>query len=354
MHVALHGKMCNGEHHHRNIAGNTKVHGVTVRLSQFTQLYPQKFAKQVAKIMLHDQGQRCYAMVGETTDDHPTKRRRLGSKLSPQAIAERFAEPMEAAVTWLSAMKVADRTAPRVGTQVVEAGELFEQVQTLCPQHHVRHLVLCRGTDRYVGPNKAIPPGFAPLRRQVCIKRRTEDLHVDEWEAWENLSQRGLRKKGQPARVSMTVFAAVKEPEVPRSAVPVPAGDGSASHSSHRRPLETSGASQQPAAKRLQRNPVDDVPDPANITSRHQNHDTTSNLHLDNNPQLNCHNPNNHNLSSTKNPETTVKCDPRVPIEPSERPTESDDTDVPHQTLKIPKPLKSQCLKLQMRKMVYM
>ena len=132
MHVALHGKMCNGEHHHRNIAGNTKVQGVTVKLSQFTELYPQKFAKQVAKIMLHDQGQRCYAMVGETTDDHPTKRRRLGSKLSPQAIAERFAEPMEAAVTWLSAMKVADRTAPRVGTQVVEAGELFEQVFRLC------------------------------------------------------------------------------------------------------------------------------------------------------------------------------------------------------------------------------
>jgi hypothetical protein len=335
MHVALHGKMCNGEHHHRNIAGNTKVQGVTVKLSQFTELYPQKFAKQVAKIMLHDQGQRCYAMVGETTDDHPTKRRRLGSKLSPQAIAERFAEPMETAVTWLSAMKVANRTAPRVGTQVVEAGELFEQVQTLCPQHHVRHIVLCRGTDRYVGPNKAIPPGFAPLRRQICIKRRTEDLHVDEWEAWENLSQRGLPKKGQSARVSMTVFASVKEPEVPSSDVPVPAGDGSVSQSSHRRPLETLGASQPPAAKRMNHSPIDNVPENASATPRLQNPDATSNVDINQNPQLNTPNLKNHNLNPINNPEDTGSSNPRITNESSERTTETETSEAPHQIIDL-------------------
>ena len=335
MHVALHGKMCNGEHHHRNIAGNTKIHGVTVKLSQFTELYPQKFAKQVAKIMLHDQGQRCYAMVGETIDDHPTKRRRLGSKLSPQAIAERFAEPPEATITWLSAMKVADRTAPRVGTQVVEAGELFEQVQSLCPQHHVRHIVLCRGTDRYVGPNRAIPPGFAPLRRQVCIKRRSEDLHVDDWEAWENLSQRGLRRKGQSARVSMTVFASVKEPEVPSSAVPVHTGDGSVSPSSHRRPLETKGASQPPAAKRMHHNPTGNGPETASTTPRPQNLDATPNADINlkphhNNPELN-----NHNLHPISNPDDNGRNNSEVSHESSERTAETETSEVPHQIVDL-------------------
>ena len=82
LHVTLHGKLCKGDHHHRPIAGNTKVNEVSVKLSQW--MYRQKFARQVAKIILHDN-----ALVGES-DDHPTKRRRLGSKLIPQAIQDRI------------------------------------------------------------------------------------------------------------------------------------------------------------------------------------------------------------------------------------------------------------------------
>ena len=56
-------------------------------------------------------------------------------------------------------------------------------------------------------------PGDAPLRRRVCIRRRFEDIQVDsEREPWERLSQRGLRRKGVAARVSINIFAAVKVP----------------------------------------------------------------------------------------------------------------------------------------------
>ena len=92
-------------------------------------------------------------------------------------------------------------------------------VQRLCPDHEVKHLVLCRGTDRYSGPTKALSPGHAPLRRRICIRRKHEDLVIDpEWEAWERLTFKGLRRKGTPARVSLSIFAS---PKLQSSPMPV-------------------------------------------------------------------------------------------------------------------------------------
>ena len=59
-----------------------------------------------------------------------------------------------------------------------------------------------------------MPKGVAPRRRRICIRRRHEDIDVDgEWEAWERLSYKGLRRKGVPARVSLTIFASAKVPD---------------------------------------------------------------------------------------------------------------------------------------------
>ena len=214
LHLALHGKLCSGEHHHRPIAGNTHVDGHCVKLSQWTELYPQKFARQVAKVLIHESSNPQLSFAGDV-DEHPTKKRRLGGKMSPEAIAARFNQ--SSGVSWQQAMQVADHNAPRVGTLVIDAGELIQVVQRLCPEKKIHHVVLCRGTDRYVGPNKSMLPGLAPLRRQICIRRHSTEIHVDDWEPWERLSQRKLRRKGVPARVSMTVFAApAQSPGVPK------------------------------------------------------------------------------------------------------------------------------------------
>lgn len=85
LHIGLHGKLGTIGHHHRRIAGSSKVHGVSIQLSSWTELCPQKFAKQVAKIILYDRGQLCDALV-EEDDEYPTKRRQLDSKLSLQAM----------------------------------------------------------------------------------------------------------------------------------------------------------------------------------------------------------------------------------------------------------------------------
>ena len=180
-------------------------------------------------------------------DEHPTKKRRLLSKLSPSEIARKL-------VSWQTVMAFADRTALRVGTQIVDPGELDELVQKMCPQHNVHHVVLCGGTDRYTGQIQKLFPGSAPLRRRICISRRHEDVVVDEeWEPWEKLTFKGLRRKGVAARVSLMIFASAKHvvgqhsesSEAPETSRQVP--DMSA-EGHQRRPLEN--GSDSPEAKK--------------------------------------------------------------------------------------------------------
>ena len=205
LHQFLNGKFCDKDHLHQHIAGSIRTTEGYKPLSQFTENYPRRFARQAVRVMLMEKKweQPLYAVEEE---DHPTKRRRLGSKKSPSEIAQMFPS-----VNWSTALRLADSMAPRVGLKVIETGQLIDVIQALCPRHCIQHVVLCRGTDRYIGPSKTMHPGQAPLRTRACIRRRFEDIQVDEeWEPWERLSLRGLRRKGIPARVSINVFASIK------------------------------------------------------------------------------------------------------------------------------------------------
>lgn len=65
--------------------------------------------------------------------------------------------------------------------------------------------------NRHVGPCKITPKGSAPIRRFVCLTRVTNNLSVDnEWEPWERLSLRALRRACTPSRIGLTIFAAPK------------------------------------------------------------------------------------------------------------------------------------------------
>ena len=212
---AIHGKLCNQDHQHRQIAGSIRHQGHRMSLSSFTENYPVKFARQVVKVLLYQSPKDKPVLTVSSNsnseepsqpDEHPTKKRRLGKKMSPIEIARRFAS-----VNWQTVMQRADQEAPRVGPLVIDSGDLIQAISQLCPEHEIKHVVLCRGTDRYSGPTRSLPPGTAPLRRRVCIRRRHEDIVVDdEWERWERLTFKGLRRKGTPARVSLTAFACAK------------------------------------------------------------------------------------------------------------------------------------------------
>ena len=240
LHRKLNDKLCSQDHNHQRIEGNTRVNGETVRRSTFTERYPIRFARQIAKTLIHEKPWEppAYCLATDSSE-HPTKRRRLGQKMSAEEINRRFTN-----VNWRTVMDEADRVAPRVGILIQENNDLCRQVQQLCPQHEIQHIVLCRGTDRYVGPNKPLQPGIAPFRRRICIRRRLEDVVVDpEWEQWERLTFKGLRRKGVAARVSLTIFAKLKVPDTVTSSLP-------SADVQHRRSAENSSL---PEAKRPRR-----------------------------------------------------------------------------------------------------
>lgn len=207
----LHGRHCDRNHDHRTIAGSTIVNGQRIPLSKFTEWYPPKFAKQIARIILKDKVKGgAWTCVGET-EEHPTKRRRWLNKLSPAAIEASFPD-----INWQIVMEKVNKETPRVGVKLIEHGDIIDMIQKLCTNHVIQHIVTCRGMDRYVGPNQPTPKGKAPLRRFICIRRRTEEIIVEpdwDWEPWEHLSLAKLRRKCTPARIGLTIFAQARRLE---------------------------------------------------------------------------------------------------------------------------------------------
>ena len=133
----LNHRFCKSDHQHQHVAGSARY------VSKFTEMYPWKFARRIIQTLKKP----CAYCFAEDTE-HPSKRRRLGDKSSRLSILlER--QP----VTWNHIMQAVDAIAKRVGVQVVEKGMLIDAIQRLNPDHEIQHVVICRGTDRMLGPH---------------------------------------------------------------------------------------------------------------------------------------------------------------------------------------------------------
>ena len=82
-------------------------------LSTFTEKYPARFARQIAKVLLYQatKDRPILAMNSQdsadehaSSEEHPTKKRRVGKKMSPPEIAHRFAD-----IKWQIVMQRADQ-----------------------------------------------------------------------------------------------------------------------------------------------------------------------------------------------------------------------------------------------------
>ena len=233
----LNHRFCKSDHQHQHVAGSTRYLGNSVAVSKFTEVYPRKFARQIIQT-LKKPSAHCFA---EDTE-HPSKRRRLGDKSSRLSILlER--QP----VTWNHIMQAVDAIAKRVGVQIIEKGMLIDAIQNLNPDYEIHHAVICRGTDRMLGPCKPMLPGIAPVRRMICIRRRFEDVYEEEnWEPWEKLSHRQLRRKTVSARCNLTIFARPRCEEARAPTAPQPQSQAETSRSA------------EPEAKRLRVNPQEE------------------------------------------------------------------------------------------------
>ena len=172
MYALLHGRVCDHSHEHRPIEGTTIVQGRSMLRTEFTAVYPRKFARTVAKIMCQkSQSICCTAMnpvyaadsrrprpkltfarseliMPESRDENLSKRRRLEGK-------QKVTPDKDVLQGIINAI---GQILPRVGRHEIQDHVILNQLQELFDDKQIMRVIACRGTDRTLGPPERMSP----------------------------------------------------------------------------------------------------------------------------------------------------------------------------------------------------
>ena len=213
----LEGLKCRGSHPHQQIAGSCKVGGKTVLRTSFSENYPRKFARKLAKSLcrirkprelphLLQQEECLWAWTLANESDHgerAPKRQRLAIQARLKVSRARDVDqlpwgkrikcstkttPINVNQQWQNIFLEFQRTAPRVGKMEVTDPQIISQVQGLMEDKEIRRIIVCRGTNRTIAPPQDLMKGEAPYRRCVFIERDTGKHKADE--SWESFPHR--------------------------------------------------------------------------------------------------------------------------------------------------------------------
>ena len=256
---------CKRDHCHQPIEGSTRVHGLGIARSTFSERYPRKFARLIAKSILKrkfpteklvgtlvdhalaamDQWFTvCSALAVETRrtkrpklseprqakaktadrslDTAPTVRRQrvsspetTGSREKPQdEIHEEFSNQVTKIMDTIIPLL------PRVGKKVIDDPRILQLVQEMFPEKIIRAILACKGTERTMAPPENIRAREAPFRRAIMKLRSSGKIITDDWEKYDELSKRRIIRK---SFMNITVFAA-NPMQVPQSTSSTEAG----------------------------------------------------------------------------------------------------------------------------------
>ena len=256
----LHGRFCRHNHSHQTLEGNTKVKGISMKRTEFSERYSRKFARQVVKLLMktsHERPKGFYdevpILVAEAKRKFTgasAKSAQMNKRARLQASQQR-SKPQPAKLVKPSDMpdkrrridgKSADPVAtqiqglfqelrphlPRVGRKRFDQPALLEMVHQIFPDKTIVCLVVCKGTERAIPPPKNLLSEEAPLRRAIIESRESREIFIEEqWEDWTHLSQRQLQRPVKASHINITVFAAnpseTPQESVPMTAEPIPA-----------------------------------------------------------------------------------------------------------------------------------
>ena len=224
----LETQRCRGNHAHQVIEGVTKYQGQTVNRSTFTEHYPRRFARTVVQIpcKLRFPREPPVAMLADSfasSSEPLPKRRRLtvvpkpkparSSEMTNEMVIKRRKlhgkqSPLKALDAWTAIFDKIDSDLPRVGRIEITDSQIIQDIQDMFQDKHIKRIIACRGTNRTIGPPKNMSPGEAPFRKCAYLKRGTTQIYTeDQWENWEQLSQRQLVRPSHQCRINITVFA---------------------------------------------------------------------------------------------------------------------------------------------------
>lgn len=234
MYRRFHGLKCQHNHEHQKLEGTTCTSKGSILRTQFSEVYPRKFARAVAHVMtrhMHEwpvhwqpgmlvvqETDPCLALGSTKKVSQPkvpkfvrsevvhpepraspdAKRRKLTGKQSEVSSLESYQHVIQS---------VSIR-APRVGKIEITDREIISELQNLFPQKLIQRVIACRGTDRTLGPPPEMLPQEAPYRRSLMVIRSTGKVTVEKhWERWDQLSKRQLIRPAHACRLNITIFA---------------------------------------------------------------------------------------------------------------------------------------------------
>ena len=235
----LHGQKCHHGHEHQPIEGSiASKHGPILR-SEFSENYPRKFSRMVAKVLFHAKFVWPFhwqpgLLVQDGTDapavpalvqqagvfrkttapreqfakselvspgqpegeDH--KRRRVSGKQTPTPTVEELQKLIQRI----------NGIVPRVGRISIQDVSIQRALQNLFPEKRLVKVIACRGTDRTMAPPTDVVPAQCPFRRSLMVMRPSGDIQYEKhWEKWMDLSKRRLVRPSHSCRLHIAVFA---------------------------------------------------------------------------------------------------------------------------------------------------
>ncbi|CAL1165925.1 unnamed protein product, partial [Cladocopium goreaui] len=108
---------------------------------------------------------------------------------------------------WDGIFKKIETMVPRVGKRVLDDDGVLAQIQKGAPNLKVQRVEACRGTERLRLPGADADPETIPLRMTVVKDRITgQSMVLGPAEEWAALPKRQQIRKGQSAKMSLTIF----------------------------------------------------------------------------------------------------------------------------------------------------
>ena len=246
---------CSQDHDHQVVEGSTVWQGKPMLRSEFTENYPRKFSRLVAKtliknkfpqekplgtiadpaLILFDQlyseifatgakerrskrvrlnptrGHKTPAAAGASDRPGTAKRPKVATEL-PTDQPSNFNDFEPASEPIQKMMNKIESFLPRVGRKVLDQPDIIKHAKELFPDMGIKKILACKGTDRRLGPPLNMHPEEAPFRRSILKIRDTQEIMVERsWERYDQISKRQLNRSSPPCRVNITMFAANPE-----------------------------------------------------------------------------------------------------------------------------------------------
>ena len=228
--LELHPLKCHGLHEHQVLEGTTSAHGQTVSRATFPELYPRRFARRVAKVLLRrtfpvekpvsslvDPALTMIDVVCAAVDKpakrlrisaaraHKTKRadrtpltpsanKKVKTPESSESLSEQLPADSQGQEVFHDIVEMIEPLLPRVGRKQMDQPTIMQAIQKAFPDKIIKCIMACKGNERTMGPPSTINAKEAPYRRATMKLRSNDHFWWTMGKTWHAVPKKDSRE----------------------------------------------------------------------------------------------------------------------------------------------------------------